>query len=240
MEEIDKMNMVQKSVRKMIKFSFNAAVWVIDYCSKMDVYHLKVDELRALDNGTLGREIAQCLDAHQLTLVPKYESHDLKHVLLGYEMTSEDEIRMQAFMVGNGNYSIPSLSILGFGAILLPEMWSTFAKDFRRGRRTQPISHWTIEKYKHRNLVELQTELTELNKIQKSLFSMERLIKYGAFTSIIAGVFGMIFCLPFLFSNNLADLVGAGFPFVGGAILAAGGLMVLAKSQQVASVDKAK
>ena len=34
-----------------------------------------------------------------------------------------------------------------------------------------------------------------------------------------AGVFGMLFCFPFLWSANMADLVGAGFPFVGGAIL---------------------
>ena len=37
----------------------------------------------------------------------------------------------------------------------------------------------------------------------------------------------MLFCLPFLFSSNVADLVGAGFPFVGGAILFVGGLLVL-------------
>ncbi|MEY3243209.1 MAG: hypothetical protein RIR11_4648 [Bacteroidota bacterium] len=53
------------------------------------------------------------------------------------------------------------------------------------------------------------------------------LLQKTAFTSITAGIFGMIFCLPFLFSSNIADLVGAGFPFVGGAILAVGGLVTL-------------
>lgn len=56
---------------------------------------------------------------------------------------------------------------------------------------------------------------------------MKRLTKYGALTSLIAGIFGMIFCLPFLFSSNIADLVGAGFPFIGGVILAVGGLLTL-------------
>ena len=35
----------------------------------------------------------------------------------------------------------------------------------------------------------------------------------------LAGIFGMLFCLQFLWSANMKDLVGAGFTFVGGAIL---------------------
>ena len=56
---------------------------------------------------------------------------------------------------------------------------------------------------------------------------MKTLIKTGAYIAIVLGTFGMLFCLPFLFSNNMADLVGAGFPFVGGAIIASGGLVTL-------------
>jgi hypothetical protein len=37
----------------------------------------------------------------------------------------------------------------------------------------------------------------------------------------------MLFCFPFLWSSNIADLVGAGFPFVAGAILTIGGLINL-------------
>lgn len=50
----------------------------------------------------------------------------------------------------------------------------------------------------------------------------------GAFLFILAGVFGMLFSYPFLYSSNMADLVGAGLPFVGGAVLAAGGMISLA------------
>lgn len=56
---------------------------------------------------------------------------------------------------------------------------------------------------------------------------MNNFVKYIALIFIAAGIFGMFFCLPFLFSANIADLVGAGFPFVGGAILATGGLLAL-------------
>lgn len=233
------MNILQKIARRIIKVSFDTSVRTIEYFSKMDKYHKQVAELRNLESGTLGKEIANCLDNHSLTLVPKYESHDLKHVLLNHKMTAEDEIRMQAFMVGNGNYSIPSFAILIFGAILLPDLWLTFYSDFKKGRKSIRISEWTIEKYATRNLTELRTELLKREFEQKTIFDMKRVTKIGAFASITAGIFGMIFCLPFLFSSNMADLVGAGFPFVGGAILAVGGLLALSnlsrpnKSQQV-------
>lgn len=29
----------------------------------------------------------------------------------------------------------------------------------------------------------------------------------------------MLFCYPFLWSNNVSDLIGAGLPFIAGAIL---------------------
>lgn len=233
------MNILQKIARKIIKQSFDLSVSTIEFFSKMEPYEQKVSELRKLQDGTLGKEIAECLDKHNLTLVPKYESHDLKHVLLNYQMTAEDEIRMQAFMVGNGNYSIPSFAILIFGAILLPDLWRTFYSDFKKGKKSIEISEWTIEKYANRNLTELRAELLKPEFEYKTILNMKRVTKFGAFASIIAGMFGMIFCLPFLFSSNIADLVGAGFPFVGGAILAVGGLLALSnlsrpnKSQQV-------
>lgn len=43
--------------------------------------------------------------------------------------------------------------------------------------------------------------------------------------TMAAGLFGMLFCFPFLWSALLEDLVGAGFPFVGGAVLFGSGLM---------------
>lgn len=236
------MNILQKIARNIIKVSFDTSVSTIEYFSKMDRYHQQVDELRKLENGTLGKEIANCLDDHRLTLVPKYESHDLKHVLLDYKMTAEDEIRMQAFMIGNGNYSIPSFTIFFFGALLLPDLWPTFYSDFKKGIQTIPISKWTIENYASRPISELRTELAQPTRQEINLIDMKRLTQFAAMATVLAGIFGMLFCLPFLFSSNMADLVGAGFPFVGGAILVVGGLLTLSnltkeknESQQVTS-----
>lgn len=49
-----------------------------------------------------------------------------------------------------------------------------------------------------------------------------------ALVTMAAGLFGMLFCFPFLWSARMEDLVGAGFPFVGGAVLFGAGLLALA------------
>ncbi|KOY86551.1 hypothetical protein AD998_10700 [bacterium 336/3] len=48
-----------------------------------------------------------------------------------------------------------------------------------------------------------------------------------AIITMFAGLFGMFFCFPFLWSSRMEDLVGAGFPFVGGSILFGAGLLTL-------------
>lgn len=226
------MNILQKVARHIIKKSFNFSVWTIEQFHDKKYYADKVEELRKYPIGTLGHDIAKCLDDNRLGLVPNYESHDLKHVLLDFKMTPVDEIRMQAFMLGNGNYTVPCISILVFGAILLPDEWSAFYRDFRIGQKSIPVSSWTIEKYADFKTQSLREQVIETRTENQKLLTMKTISKYGALASIMAGIFGMLFCLPFLFSSKITDLVGAGFPFVGGTILTVGGLFVLSNLVQ--------
>lgn len=226
-QNLTTMNIFQITARTIIKKSFHLSVWTIEQFHDMAVYEQKARQLKELPDGTLGKDIANCLEENNLRLVPNYESHDLKHVLLDFKMTPVDEIRMQAFMLGNGNYSIPSFAIFIFGALLLPDLWATFYKDYKNGLKSKPIKTWTIDEYAHCQTSTLRQSLANYSTRQQAEFNMKSLVRLGAFTAIILGTFGMLFCLPFLFSSNMADLVGAGFPFVGGAIIAVGGLITL-------------
>ena len=209
---------------KIIKASFHLSVWTIEQFHDMKVYEDKVNALRDFAAGTLGKDVAGCLDKNNLKLVPGYESHDLKHVLLDYKMTPVDEIRMQAFMIGNGNISIPSIAIFIYGFLLLPHKWNQFFEDFKLGLFSTSIKTWTMEHFADRQTKELREQV--LNTKQE-VDVMKRVAIMGSFSAIIVGLFGMLYCLPYLFSPKLEDLVGAGFPFVGGAILFASGLISL-------------
>jgi hypothetical protein len=224
---------------RIIEKSFYLSVWTIEQFSNTEKLKEKVEGLNELEEGTLGKEIANCLKENNLNLVPNYESHDLKHSLLNFKMTPLDEIRMQAFMIGNGNWSIPSLAIFIFGAILLPNKWKLFKKDFQEGRKAIPIKEWSIEEFADKQIDELREQV--FNQREEKLNPMKNLTvrelsQYGSFATIAAGIFGMLFCFPFLWSSNIADLVGAGFPFVAGAILTIGGLInlsILSRRMQI-------
>jgi hypothetical protein len=220
------MNVLQLIARAVIRKSFHLSVWTIEQFHDVALYEQKARQLKALPEGTLGNDIAKCLERNGLRLVPKYESHDLKHILLDFRMTPVDEIRMQAFMLGNGNYTIPTFAIFFFGVLLLPDLWKTFITDFKNGRNSKPISSWTIEDYAHCQTSTLR-EIVYNYSPSQNMFDMQSLTKFGAYTAIVFGIFGMIFCLPFLFSASLADLVGAGFPFLAGAIMSSAGLITL-------------
>ncbi|RZM25399.1 MAG: hypothetical protein EOO88_19415 [Pedobacter sp.] len=229
------MNILQRIARAIIHSSFKASVRTIEIFNDLSVYQAKSEELRKMPEGTLGRDIVHCLDTHGLRLVPGYESHDLKHVLLGFEMNPVDEIRLQAFMLGNGNYSWASFAIFFFGAIFLPDMWTMFIRDYRCGQRSAPIKDWTIEQY-------ARSSTTTLREVINNYQPKPRIDRGGVFQTGIAlsvslGSMGMIVSLPFLFSSNLADLIGAGCAFVGGAVIACAGLvsMAISRKQQFSS-----
>src|SRR6476659_5336677 len=114
------MNIFQIIARRIIKNSFHMSVWTIEQFHDIALYEQKARQLKELPDGTLGKDIANCLEKNGLRIVPNYDSHDLKHVLLNFQMTPVDEIRLQAFMLGNRNYTIPSFAIFIFGIILLP------------------------------------------------------------------------------------------------------------------------
>jgi Coenzyme Q (ubiquinone) biosynthesis protein Coq4 len=158
---MEPMNFFQKGARQLIKKSFHGAVWLIEQFHDMEPSQRKVHEFALLPDGTLGKEVSNCLILNHLCLVPRYESHDLKHILLDFKMTPENEIRMQAFMLGNGNGTVPCLAILVYGLLLLPDQWRLLWSDFKRGQKCHPISDWTLEAFADQNVIELRKRMVK-------------------------------------------------------------------------------
>lgn len=119
---------------------------------------VQLDYLQSLPVGSLGRGVADILRANHLHLIPHYENHDLKHVLLGYGMTPEEELKLKAFMFGNGDWSITCVGFLLL-AVLTPELWPVLRQHYRRGRRTRPITGWTLAAYATQSTVALRQQI---------------------------------------------------------------------------------
>lgn len=213
-----------------IRTAFFFSIWCIERCTDLEPYHHKVATLSNCPAGSVGKELADCLVARNLILVPGFESHDLKHVVLNYELEPLGEIRMQAFMLGNGNWTIASIAIFLFGLLLLPQHWRLFQQDFKAGQQYRAIAYLEIEDCQDHPLVEFRklifSRYTEIKPVMKPNFHL-RISNLCSYCLMVIGVAAMLFCYPFLWSSNIADLVGAGFPFVAGAIFVVGGLLNL-------------
>jgi hypothetical protein len=95
-----------------------------------------MNDLMSLPDGTLGKDLANYLTSKKFTLLRNYERHDCKHIILQFEMDEVGEACMQYYFFGNRRYSLPVLSTVLVVTILMPEHWSKFYKEFKRGRRS--------------------------------------------------------------------------------------------------------
>ncbi len=132
-------------------------IWLLEKMYGAKTLDPKLAHLRTLEKGTVGREVAELLDSNGYRLIPKFEDHDLKHVILNYKMTMEDEIRMQAYLIGNGNYSFPCLAFLALG-VFYPSVWSNIPKEYSNGRKRKPIHLLTLDTCKDKKLAMLKNE----------------------------------------------------------------------------------
>ena len=107
-------------------------------------YERKLIRMRDLPKNTVGNDIAKMLDTNELQLIPKYEEHDLKHLILGYEMTTIDEIRMQAYLFGNGNYKLSCILFLSSG-LLFPRLWDDFYHEYKKGKIAPKIINLKLD-----------------------------------------------------------------------------------------------
>lgn len=118
----------------------------------------RVERWRTLPEGTIGRELVRFLDAGGLTLVPRYERHDLKHAILGYSQSPADEMRMQAFMTGNAGWRLESWLALLF-LPWTPDAWADLPRHHWTGRNTRRISGLDLEQAVRWNLHEYRQQI---------------------------------------------------------------------------------
>ena len=118
-------------------------IWLLELIHGKDYLAPKLNHLRTLQLGTVGREVAEMLDNKKYRLIPKFENHDLKHIILDYEMTMKDEIRMQAYLIGNGNLTFPCLIFFSLG-VFYPTIWKDLLKEYQTGKASKSIYFLTL------------------------------------------------------------------------------------------------
>ena len=161
-----KTNFCQNMAISVVKYAIVGSIkYMVKPFHKSGKYKLKLQYLSHLPTGTVGRKVADLLIANKLELIPDYESHDLKHVLLNYDMHPEHEVRMQICMLGNGNYSFTCFAMAAMG-LLMPSLWPVFKEDYRKGKNLPPIKNLRLDDYAHYQLHYVQEQLFCINTLK--------------------------------------------------------------------------
>jgi ubiquinone biosynthesis protein Coq4 len=126
----------------LILLTHRLALPVLKLVRRPEVFPYTREQLQALPEGSLGRDLANMLEANRFELLTHYAKHDMKHILLDYPTTDKGEVCLQAFMLGNGHISFPVASTLAFGMLTMPEYWRAFQTAWRRGKQAPAISGW--------------------------------------------------------------------------------------------------
>ena len=92
---------------------------------------------------------------HKLDFIPGFEEHDMKHLLLGYDVTVPGEIRLSAFEFGTGNRSFMTLAVFLMGIPLAADLWPDLVKDYRHGKNCRYFRQLNLKKMIDRDFSEM-------------------------------------------------------------------------------------
>lgn len=124
----------------LVMLTHTIALPILKIVRRKKKFPYSMEQLSALPFETVGNELWQSLNAENLRLLPYYERHDIKHVVLDYPFTDEGEVSLQFFMLANGRVSFPVLATVIYGLVTMPEYYSSFRKAYYRGKVASDLS----------------------------------------------------------------------------------------------------
>ena len=111
----------------------------------------KMAYMRSLPAHTVGHDLAHMMDSKGLKLIPGFAKHDLDHLILGYGMDPEEELCMQAYLIGNGHWQLQCFLFLS-SAVLIPGLWGTLWAHYKSGKQSEPLSSLTLDDCMNQNI----------------------------------------------------------------------------------------
>jgi len=112
---------------------------------KRKVWGMTREDMLQYPEGTLAHELGLFLKQEQLQPVERVERHDAFHILLDFSTNLNDEAAMQFFLVGNGKISPFTVATASFTALVMPDKWRLFYREFRRGQKARCIAKWDFQ-----------------------------------------------------------------------------------------------
>ncbi|MGB0884923.1 MAG: Coq4 family protein [Chitinophagales bacterium] len=117
---------------------------------------LTVNNLLAFEENTLGKDLGLFLNKHNFNLEPKFEKHDIHHLLTGYEPNVIGEVCVSVFNLANGKRKLYTSVAAFFGVLIMFEEYKTFIEAYKRGKNARSYAKWKFEHLLNENTQELK------------------------------------------------------------------------------------
>jgi|GEM_PF-2015452 len=142
-----------------IKWLTIKATNLSDYLLKERPWKYTFQECSKMDKDSLGYSLYTYLSENNLTFKPNLIRHDMKHILLNYEMKMEDELKLNAFLIGNKSNNLVGYIYLITCLFFIPEMITKLKIDYRKGKVATRLKSIDLQNLAEVNLTELRNTL---------------------------------------------------------------------------------
>lgn len=126
---------------------------------------MEIDDLKALPQGSLGNDLYLFLRQHSFKLIPKAESHDVLHVILGYDTSILGEACLQTMLMANGKRSLPTLVTSLVSQLFYPENRELLQEAYLRGEDANHFHSWNFEALLHVRTQEVRKMIFEKREV---------------------------------------------------------------------------
>ena len=110
-------------------------------------WNYDMHDLAKMPSDSLGHGLYAYLNKANLSFKPNLIRHDIKHILLNYEMKMPDELKIHAFLIGNKNYNFMGIIYLMVCVVIVPEILPSLRKEYQRGKNAVCLKQVNLLQY---------------------------------------------------------------------------------------------
>lgn len=128
------------------------ATWLTIQATELSGFILKnrawpyaLSDYKHLPKNSLGYHYYTCISEHKIDYKPNLVKHDMKHIILGYDMSIQNELNIVAFLIGNNSYNKFGVIYLLVCLLIVPEHSIKLIKHYKRGKTAKCLKNYQIE-----------------------------------------------------------------------------------------------
>jgi len=141
---------------KLVNWLTVKATDLSDFLLRKRKWNYSLQDYQNMPENSLGKSLSDYMEKHSIPFKSNLVRHDLKHIVLGYEMDMPDELRIHSFLLGNRCYNPMAIAYLLICVMIVPEVIPTLKKDFKRGRRAKCLRNINLENFIKEDLTKCQ------------------------------------------------------------------------------------